>query len=321
MIRVVTPTVPSSNAGNGVTARRWARILTDLGHQVVVAQRYRTGDEAAALVALHARKSADSVRAFRAERPHAPLIIAMTGTDVYPDPLTAGVDPAVLALADRLIVLQSHALTQLDPALRSRTRVILQSVPTLHRRPPRTDCFEVAQVAHLRPVKDPLRVAYAARRLPPDSRVRVTHVGAAYDADAAAAAVAESADNLRYDWLGPVPRAEALALVARGRLLVLGSRHEGGANVISEALAAGTPIVASRIPGTVGLLGEDYPGYFAPGDTDALADAIDAAESDRAGFYGDLQARCQHLRPLVEPVRETTSWATLLKELDLSVPV
>lgn len=317
MILLVSPAPPDSNNGNGVTARRWAGFLRGLGHRVELSQGYRGGDYDA-LLALHARKSAEAVRRFHADHPRAPVILALTGTDLYPDLPTAGVDPEVLAIAARLILLQPHGLDQLDPATRGRARVIVQSVPPIQRRAPRADCFEVAFLAHLRPVKDPLRPAAAVRELPSASRIRVTHLGEAYDEALGTAAAAESAGNPRYDWLGPRPRDDALGLLARSRLLVLTSRHEGGANVISEALAAGLPIICSAIPGSAGLLGDDYPGYFPFGDTGSLARALDAAERDSAGYYQALRKRCMSLAPMVDPEREGQAWAAVLAEL--SVP-
>jgi putative glycosyltransferase (TIGR04348 family) len=317
VILVVTPAPVDSIHGNGVTARRWSGILRELGYQVRLDNDYRGGDFAA-LLALHARKSAAAIRAFHADHPRAPIVIAMTGTDLYPDPVTAGVDPTVLRLAARLVVLQPHGRAQLDPELARRTDVIVQSVaPVRPPRPPRPDRFEVAFLAHVRPVKDPLRLAAAVRLLPADSRVHVVHVGAARDRELAAAAAAESAGNPRYDWQGPVPRAEALAMLAGSRLMALTSLHEGGANVVSEALAAQVPVIASAIPGSIGLLGADYPGYFPPGDTAALAVLLSAAERNQDGLYDRLRERCAALRPLVDPARERRAFADLLRGLAL----
>jgi putative glycosyltransferase (TIGR04348 family) len=316
VILVVTPVATDSARGNGVTARRWAGILRELGHPVEISSGYRRGDFAA-LLALHARKSADAIRAFHADHPAAPIVIALTGTDLYPDLDAAGVDPGVLALARRLIVLQPYGRSRLGPELAARTDVIVQSVPPIPSRPPRADRFEVAFLAHIRPVKDPLRLAAAARKLPDDSRVRIVHLGESRDQALAADVAAESADNPRYAWLGPVPRLEALAVLAGSSLLALTSLHEGGANVVSEALAAGVPIISSAIPGSVGLLGEDYPGYFPPGDTDALARLLYSAERDRDGLYRALRERCASLRPSVAPAREKAAFAELLRKLAL----
>lgn len=316
MILVVSPAPPDSPTGNGVTARRWAGHLRSLGHRVSLAQEY-DGGRYELLLALHARKSAEAVRRFHADHPRAPVVIALTGTDLYPDLRTAGVDPAVLQIAARLILLQPLGVGQLDAGLRDRAVVIVQSVPAIRRRPAVAGRFEAVVLAHLRPVKDPLLAARAAALLPAGSRVVVTHLGAAMDDALGQAAAAESAASPRYRWLGPRPRQEALGVLARSRLLIISSRHEGGANVVSEALAAGTPVLGSAIPGTVGLLGEDYPGYFPPGDAGGLAKALDAAEHDRDGYYTALRRHCSALAGMVSPARERQSWAELLAGLGL----
>jgi len=318
VLLLVSPAPPTAVLGNGVTAQRWSNILHTLGQESQTTQRY-TGGRYDALIALHAGKSADSIRAFRDANPRAPIVIALTGTDLYPDLASTGVDPAVLDAADRFVVLQTRGLDQLSSHLRNRARVIVQSMPPVERVPAREDVFEVAFLAHLRPVKDPLLPALATRSLSEGSRIRVTHVGAGLDADLAAQAKLESQDNQRYDWVGELPRQEALQVLARSRLMVLTSRHEGGANVVSEALAAGVPVIASAIPGSEGLLGEDYPGYFPVGDAPALADCLHAAETDRDGYYSELSRHCAALRSMVEPHREIEAWATLLGELGLPV--
>jgi glycosyltransferase involved in cell wall biosynthesis len=192
-------------------------------------------------------------------------------------------------------------------------------VPDIERGRLDTDHFDVCALSHLRPVKDPLLPATAARRLPAASRIRITHAGQGLDDGLAALARAASAGSTRYRWVGPLPRTEALALLARSRLLVLSSRHEGGANVVSEALAAGVPVVCSEIPGSVGLLGADYPGYFPAGDADALAGCLRAAEMDADGYYERLRLHCASRRPLFDPACEQEAWSDLLTELSLPV--
>ena len=108
------------------------------------------------------------------------------------------------------------------------------------------------------------------------------HLGAAETPQWAAAAKAEMAANPRYVWRGDRPRADVRRLLGRARAMVLSSLSEGGANVISEAVAAGVPVLASRIDGSVGLLGRDYPGYFPVGDTEALAQLLRRIETDSA---------------------------------------
>jgi glycosyltransferase involved in cell wall biosynthesis len=169
-------------------------------------------------------------------------------------------------------------------------------------------------LAHLRPVKDPLLGAEAVTHLPARSRVTLVHVGGVLDpalADRARRAMAESA---RYRWVGELPRAAALATLAGSELLVVTSRLEGGPNAISEALAAGVPVLSTRIDGSVGLLGQDWPGLFPVGDARALAQLLARAEDD-AGFRSELRAAARRLAPLVAPEREREAWRALLAEL------
>ena len=267
------------------------------------------------LVALHARKSHGSIARFRRRHPQAPLVVALTGTDLYQDLRTSATARRSLALATRLVVLQPRGRAALPRPLRAKARVIWQSAVCPARRgAPRKGVFDVCLLAHLRPVKDPLRAARAVRRLPASSRIRVLHAGAALDAASAARARAEARRNPRYVWLGPLAPAAARRLLARCRLLVLTSRLEGGANVVSEALACGVPILSSRIDGSVGILGAGYPGYFEVGDTDGLAKLLARAETD-VRFYRRLAAWCRRVAPLADPVLERRSWNQILREL------
>lgn len=313
-ILIVTPARPGTRHGNRVTALRWARLLRQLGHRVRIAVGYQ-GERADLLVALHARRSAAAVRAFARRYPDRPVVVALTGTDLYRDLPRSRAARETLERATRLVVLQPLAARRLPRRLRKRVRVIVQSAtaPRVGRRS-RGRWFDVCVIGHLRPVKDPLRVALAARRLPPQSRLRVLQAGAAMSAGLAARARAEMERNPHYRWLGELPGWRVRRLLARCDLLVLPSRMEGGANVLSEAIAAGVPVIASRIDGTVGLLGPRYPGYFPVGDTRALARLLWRAESDRQ-FRQRLARAVGRLRPLVSPARERAAWARLLAEL------
>jgi putative glycosyltransferase (TIGR04348 family) len=313
-IRLITPAPAHSRKGNRVTALRWAQLLKQLGHQVRIEEQYE-GGSCDLLVALHARRSFDSAARFQREHPQLPLIVALTGTDLYQDIHTDCQAQQALALATRLIVLQPMGLLELPEHLRHKARVIYQSVERPRTIPPKARrTFDVCVLGHLRPVKDPFRTAEASRLLPPGSRVRVLHVGGALSEEMAEQARREMAGNSRYRWLGELPRWRARQVLARSHLLSLTSEMEGGANVISEALAASVPILASRISGSIGLLGADYPGYFSVGDTEELAGLIERAERAPL-FYEELRAWCARLAALVEPERERQSWEALLREL------
>jgi putative glycosyltransferase (TIGR04348 family) len=313
-ICLVTPAPPGSRKGNRITAERWANLLRELGHHVEIAVEYR-GEDCDLLIALHAFKSHSSIRRFREAHPSDPLVVGLTGTDLYGDIHTRLEAVESLGLATRLVLLQPLGRAMLPAAVRDKARVIYQSAPpTPAALPVWADVFAVCVMGHLRPVKDPLRTALAARLLPAASRIQVLQVGAALSEEFAEQAHAEAARNPRYHWLGELPRSEALGVLSRCRLLSLTSASEGGANAISEAVVAGVPVISSHIAGSIGLLGEDYPGYFPVGDTQALANLLGRAETDTA-FYHTLRDRCARLRPLFDPAREKQSWEDLLREL------
>jgi putative glycosyltransferase (TIGR04348 family) len=314
-ISLITPAPKATRTGNRTTAVRWARLLRSLGHRVQVATRYNAAP-ADVMIALHAWRSADSVRAWRARYPQRPLIVGLGGTDIYrfqhsdPD-VTLG----SMRASDMLVGLHDLVSDAIPKDMHDKLRVIYQSVPPLpHRLPPLRDAFEVLVVGHLREEKDPLRTAQAARLLPVESRIRVVHLGMAYDEQWSAAAQAEMADNPRYQWRGEVAGWSVRRAMARAPLMVLSSIMEGGANVVSEALVAGVPVLASRIDGTVGLLGADYSGYFPVGDTEVLAALLHRAETD-AAFLTQLRRLCAARAPLFEPARELQSWHDALQQL------
>ncbi|MPZ65872.1 MAG: TIGR04348 family glycosyltransferase [Pseudonocardiaceae bacterium] len=319
-IEIVTPAPMGSHHGNRVTAQRWARMLTELGHEAAITTTW-SGEPVDALVALHAMRSAGSACAFAAAHPDRPLVVALTGTDLYRDlPDSAQAQQAVAA-ASALVVLQPLARDAVPAHLGERVHVIHQSVTAPDALDTTTagDAFEVVVLAHLRAVKDPFLAAAATRRLPANSRVRVTHCGAPIDPGTEERARAETATNPRYRWLGDVPREEALRHLAASRLLLLTSRLEGGANAVSEALAAGVPVLSTRVDGSVGLLGADYPGYVEVGDVAGLARLLRRAETDPA-FLADLTTRVAARRELVDPERERRAWAELLARVTAGAP-
>ncbi|MBI4276160.1 MAG: TIGR04348 family glycosyltransferase [Rhizobiales bacterium] len=314
-IILITPARASSRSGNRTTAVRWGRLLRELGHRVHIAMDYR-GEQADLMIALHAWRSADAIRDFRRAYPQRPLIVALTGTDIYHYIDHDSVRTLrSLAFADRLVGLQELARQRLPKRYRSKFRVIHQSAPPISRRAKtRNRAIDIAVIGQLRQVKDPLRAAKAARHLPRDSRIRVIHLGGAETQRWANAARAEMKANPRYVWHGERPGAEVRRLLGRAQALVLSSQSEGGANVISEAVAANVPVLASRIDGSVGLLGSDYPGYFPVGDTKALTRLLQRAETDR-DFLSALRRAVARRAHYFTRSRERAAWKLLLEEL------
>jgi putative glycosyltransferase (TIGR04348 family) len=313
-IFMACPAPPHSRKGNRVTAVRWARLLRSLGHRLSIVQEY-DGSPCDVLIALHARRSFEAVRRYRRIHRDGPLVVALTGTDLYRDLRTSRRAQRSLDMADRLVLLQPCGIDALPARVRSKARVIYQSAEPV-RDPPRSSprIFQVCVLGHLRHEKDPLRAALAVRLLPASSRIHVVHAGEALSTFWAERARAAAARDSRYRWLGEVSRAQAQSLLARSRLLVLSSRMEGGANVISEAVVNGVPVLASRMSGNVGLLGAGYPGYFPVGNTRALARLLLRAENDTR-FYTRLQAWGARLIPLFDPASERAAWESLLGEL------
>ena len=313
-IQLVTPAPLKINNGNKITAVRWAAILKKLGHRVRVTQTY-DGKVCDVLIALHARRSYDSIRRFHDRHPDLPLIVVLTGTDVYRDIHVDAKAQRSLELATRLVALQAMALRELPQRFHLKTQVIYQSAESLPAKPSRANGnFKVCVIGHLREEKDPLRTAMAVRELPRESRIQVTHIGQALDEKLGKKAQAETIRNPRYRWLGQLSHRKTRVRLAQSRLVCITSKMEGSSNVLSEALASGVPVVTSKISGLIGTLGNKFPGFFPVGDTRMLRDLLLKAESDPA-FYKSLKRRCRDLAHLVKPQRELDAWRRLLREL------
>lgn len=231
----------------------------------------------------------------------------LTGTDLYRDLAIDAQARRSLELASHLVVLQAAAFDELPTRHRAKCRVIYQSARACVPGKPRARTFDVVMVGHMREEKDPLTPMRAIELLPGDSPLRLIHIGAALRDDYAQAASAlasrEWPRHPRYRWLGGLPHAEARRWIREARAMVISSRIEGGANVIVEAVTSGIPVVASRIPGNVGMLGADYQGYFEAGDAAALALLLGRVSSDRE-FFARLRAQCAVRAPLFTPGRE-----------------
>jgi len=271
------------------------------------------------LLALHARRSAESIEAWSVAHPERPLLVALTGTDLYRDIATDTRAQRSLALAHRLIVLQDQGPLALPETLRPKCRVVLQSSThrqTLNKTASR---LRVVVVGHLRDEKWPQTIFEAARLLSPNEGIRIDHIGRELDPDLAAAARATQSLCPHYRWWGGLPHGATRSRIQRAHLLVHPSRMEGGAHVIMEAVQSGTPVLASRIDGNVGMLGADYAGFFPPGDATALVALLRACRTGQArpdgGMLIALQAQCSLRAPLFEPQSEQRALLAVMHEL------
>lgn len=276
---IATPARPGTRNGNLHTAQRWAAMLRAAGHRVAVGTQWegeREGERCDTLIALHALRSHASVLAWRAAHPSGGLVVTLTGTDLYRDLPRSTEARRSLALADRVIVLQDDAPRLLGARVRRRTSVVYQSSDTRLRHSPPRDRLRIVVVGHLREEKDPFRAVAALARLK-DAPIELIQVGGALSDAMRKEAQRWMRREPRYRWLGSLPHGGALKWIARSHAMVISSRMEGGANVIAEAARIGTPVLASRMSGNLGMLGRAYPGYFRTGDEKSLAALIGRA--------------------------------------------
>ncbi|HET9463253.1 MAG TPA: selenoneine biosynthesis selenosugar synthase SenB [Thiobacillus sp.] len=313
-IALITPYGRKHRNGNWHTAARWARFLREAGHAVRTQVEW-DGRDADLMLALHARRSFASIRAFAERFPTRPLLLALTGTDLYRDIHEDSDAQQALELAHRIIVLQERGVDELPAHLASKTRVIYQSSPDIAHKPSPADTFEVLVIGHLRAEKDPFRAALATAYLPEHSQIQVTHLGSALSEEMAETAEMARIKLPRWHWAGEVPHKTVLKRLARAHLMVISSVLEGGANVICEALAADVPVLASRMPGNVGMLGEDYPGYFPVGDEKQLARLLSMAETDPT-FYAALVNHARQRRGLMRPEQEASRLRQAVAEFE-----
>ncbi len=79
----------------------------------------------------------------------------------------------------------------------------------------------------------------------------------------------------RVKFLAEMPQAQLAEYMARAHLFVLPSLSEGLGRVVVEAMAAGTPVIGSRVGGIPDLIQDGVNGFLVPpGDETALAEKI-----------------------------------------------
>lgn len=301
-IILVSFAAQESNNGNWHTAYRWAKFLS--GHcDIAITQSWNGPDEnLAAMIALHARRSAPSIHAWAAQHPGKPLIVVLTGTDLYRDIQNDASAKQSLNLATHLVVLQEAGLAALPVPLRGKARVIYQSAQRLKPASKSTERFKAVMVGHLRDEKDPLTFIKAAG-LCDKKNIGFKLIGDGLDAALADAANEAAIHQPNFRWLGGLPRVQTRQRIKRAHVLVNCSLMEGGAHVVLEAVQSGTPVLASRISGNVGMLGADYTGYFGVGDAAGLAALVRRCATEPM-FLAQLQYQCAQRAELFQPAAE-----------------
>lgn len=305
-IILVSPAAKEANNGNWHTAYRWAKFLS--GHcDIAITQSWNAAVENPdaipdVMIALHARRSAPSIHAWAAQHPGKPLVVVLTGTDLYRDIQNDATAKQSLDLATHLVVLQEAGLDALPARLQGKAQVIYQSAQRLKSASKPTEQFKAVMVGHLRDEKDPLTFIKAAE-LCDAKNISFKQIGDGLDAALAGAASQAEAHQPNYRWLGGLPRAQTRQCIKRAHVLVNCSLMEGGAHVILEAVQSGTPVLASRISGNVGMLGADYAAYFETGDAAELAELVKRCATAPA-FLAHLQSQCSRRAELFQPAIE-----------------
>jgi putative glycosyltransferase (TIGR04348 family) len=315
-IVIVSPALPDANNGNWQTAHRWRQMLSKNFHcRIVQAWPDKFANQDDVMMALHARRSADSIAAWHAAHGGSRLVLALTGTDLYRDIQTNAAAQASLAMASRIIVLQELAPLGLPETYRAKAEVIFQSTASQATLEKSSAHLRAVMVGHLRDEKSPETLFAAARLLKTQEGIFIDHIGAGLDAALAKAAEATAKACPHYRWLDAVPHEATRRAIGRAHVLVHASQMEGGAHVLMEAVCSGTPVLASRIDGNVGMLGADYAGYFDWADAAGLARLLRecrATQSDAKGLLARLSEQCAERAPLFAPERESAKLNALV---------
>ena len=307
-ICIISPALAAANNGNWQTAKRWQQMLSSDYHVEIMLQ--WDGKPYDAMLALHARRSADSITQWSAKFPDKLIVLALTGTDLYRD---IAVDPLAqqsLKLAHRLVVLQDMGPKSLPAEFQSKCQVIFQSTPRRQSVQKTTKKLRALMVGHLRAEKSPETYFAAARALVNRHDIVLDHIGAPLDADLGKQARQLALEVPTYRYLGEQTHEQTRARIVRAHVLVHPSRMEGGAHVVMEAVMSGTPVLASRIDGNVGMLGADYAGYFDCGDADQLANTLIACregQNQPSSKLAFLARQCSLREKLFEPLAEQTA--------------
>jgi len=315
---IVCPATAQSNNGNWRTAQRWRRMLAPVARSTITTQ--WAGEPYSLMLALHARRSAASIQAWDKARAAAgdtrrpPLVVVLTGTDLYRDIRADADAQRSLQVADALVVLQEQAIESLPAGVRDKAIVIYQSGARRKALSKTRHHLRAVMVGHLRDEKCPQTLFEAARILHGRADIRIDHIGGALDPGLARQASLTAQSCPRYRWLGALPHASTLHRIQRAHVVINSSSMEGGAHTVLEAVRSGTPVLASHIPGNVGMLGADYAGYFPLQDAVALARLLQRCRAEPA-LLATLRRQCRARAFLFEPHREQRALRHLVTRL------
>lgn len=345
--RILTPFGQKSGMGNWRTASRYAQMLRASGINASIYEPSQIDDacthsgQRTVAIVLNAARSADAVFAFVKEQ--IPVMLVMTGTDLYGAlaPAQSGsaryqTTEQALHLARLIVVLQAEAGEEIRrrwPLLADRVHCLIQtSAPRKPYAPvmtPNSKTVRFLVAGHIREEKDPRTAFVGFHRAFPDGwavrsggrrvPVRLIHVGSHQDKTLAQELIRLGAQYPGILLEGPLSHAQTLRQMTHVHCLIQTSISEGGALVVSEAVACRLPVIASAIPAHRGQMGADYPGFFRTGDPDDLARVFMRFVSDDA-FVEQLRERGLALAStLASPSSEREALARLIRQLSESL--
>lgn len=295
------------------TLTRWSGVLTGLGHRVSVSSRL-PGAGPDALLAMSPVENAGTLATLAQLPDRAPLAIVLNGLDPAGRGLELPQVVRALAYSDALVVFHEAGRSRLTRGLRARARIVPRpALPAARPSPNRADTFEVASFGSIAD-SEPVPSARVARALPGGAGIQVLHAGAAQDERRRFDALRESETNPAWRWLGAVPRGESVLALARARILLQLGPADELANPITEALAAGVGVLATREGCNVGLLGEEHPGLVAVGDLAEAARRLAFARTERR-YLQLLRDASSARAERVQPAAERRALRALLQRL------
>lgn len=311
---ILFPDNKKAVTGNFCSALQYERILESLGNNVELINKY-DNQEAEVLIAINADKNNSDIRKFHTDNPKSKIILILSGTDIYPFPSNRAIDS--MEISNVLVLLQSQAFNQVPEKYRKKSSVIHQSIERLKldSQALKSDSeFKVVLISNIRPVKDPLIAPRACQMIPASSKLKITHVGYCLDSKFEDLLFKESKNNDRYEWIGGRSVLETRTILSQSDLLLITSQHEGAGRVVGEAVQLEVPIISTNNDGVMGVLGEEYEGYYPVGDVEALTALLIKAEKDKS-FLEHLNLQCKNKKTLFSVEEETKSWSDIINDL------
>ena len=215
-----------------------------------------------------------------------PLVITARGSDITLFPQYALPRRQILWAARRAdaVITVCNALRdevvgmgiEADRVVSLRNGVDLELFRPVERTP--NAMFTLLAVGHLVPVKAQDLIIGALPLLP---GVRLVLAGDGPDRAKLEALASQLGVTDRVRFLGAVPQAQLRSHYGSADALVLSSSREGWANVLLEAMACGTPVVASRVYGTPEVVAAPEAGVLMRERSyQGVADAVNALRAN-----------------------------------------